>query len=90
LIAIGFVALLGCGTFYFSKKVGPKLAGSKGKNILVSDSISLGKNKTLHIVEIDNKKLLIGCTANSINTLTELSGSFQEILQTCQDDENES
>ena len=88
-LAIGFVALLGYGTFYFSKKIVPKLTASKGKSISIIDSVSLGQNKTLHIVEIENKKLLIGCTANSINTLSELSGTFREILQTCQDNENE-
>ena len=89
MLAIGFVALLGCGTFYFSKKVAPKLSASKGKSISIVDSVSLGQNKTLHIVEIDNKKLLIGSTPQSINTLAELPGSFQEVLQTCQDDTNE-
>ena len=88
-LAICFVVLLGYGTFYFSKKIVPKLTASKGKSISIIDSISLGQNKTLHIVEIENKKLLIGCTANSINTLSELSGTFREILQTCQDDKNE-
>jgi flagellar biogenesis protein FliO len=89
MLAIGFVALLGYGTFYFSKKVIPKLAASKGKNILISDSVSLGQNKTLHIVEIENKKLLIGCAGNSINTLADLSMSFTDISQAYQDNENE-
>lgn len=88
-LAIGFVALLGYGTFYFSKKVIPKLSVSKGKKIVISDSVSLGQNKTLHIIEIENKKLLIGCTSNNINTLAELSVTFQETLETFQEDENE-
>ena len=89
LVALGLVALLGYGTFYFSKKIAPKLASSKGKGMSITDSLSLGQNKTLHIVEIGNKKLLVGCTANSINTLSELPGAFQEALQTYQGPENE-
>lgn len=88
-LAIGFVALLGYATFYFSKKVVPKLTASKGKSITITDSVSLGQNKTLHVVEIGNKKLLIGCTSNSINTLSDLSATFQEVLQTYQEDKND-
>lgn len=41
--------------------------------IVVLSTTPLGQNKNLHIVEINDKKLLIGATPNSINMIKELS-----------------
>ena len=47
-----FVGLLAVAVFFLSKKVLPKIAHKTGKNILVTETVQLGRNKTLHLVKI--------------------------------------
>lgn len=79
--AIFLVAILGVGAFYFTRKLVPKLSMQRGKNISVIESVSLGPNKMLHLIEVgDNHRLLVGSTNQSINLLTHVSGSVFEQL----------
>lgn len=40
--------------------------------VLVVSTTPLGQNKSLHVIEIDNKRLLVGATQNSITLIKEL------------------
>ena len=71
---IVMVAALGIAAYYLSKKVLPKLSITQGKEIRVLETIQLGQNKTLHLVQVgEDRKILIGSTSQNINTLIELS-----------------
>ena len=73
-IAIFFVIVLGFGAFYFSKKLVPRLTAMRGKNISVVETIHLGQNRTLFVLEIGTgQKLLIGSTNNAINFLSDVT-----------------
>ncbi len=73
-IAILFVIVLGFGAFYFSKKLVPRLTAMRGKNISVIETIHLGQNRTLFVLEIGiGQKLLIGSTNNAINFLADVT-----------------
>ena len=73
-IAIFFVIVLGFGAFYFSKKLVPRLTAMRGKNISVVETIHLGHNRTLFVLEIGTgQKLLIGSTNNAINFLADVT-----------------
>jgi len=79
---IFIVAVLGGGLYYFSKKFAPKFASSRGKNISIIESLSIGPGKQLHLVKVcENQKLLIGTTNNSINILADLSYSVSDQLK---------
>ncbi len=73
-IAIFFVIVLGFGAFYFSKKLVPRLTSIRGKNISVIETIHLGQNRTLFVLEIGTgQRLLIGSTNNAINFLSDVT-----------------
>lgn len=48
---------------------------------MVLSTTQLGQGKNLHVIEIDNKRLLIGVTPNSINLIKELD-KIDEIKET--------
>lgn len=73
-LAIGFVVLLGCGAWYVSKKFGPKLAITRGKEVRITETIHLGTHRALHMVEVGGRhKFLIGSTNTNINILADVS-----------------
>ncbi|MGD9579780.1 MAG: flagellar biosynthetic protein FliO [Vampirovibrionia bacterium] len=50
-----------------------------GNKFKILSSTSLGQGKSIHLVEIRGRQLVIGCTNNSINILTEF-GDFDEFV----------
>ena len=72
-----FVGLLAVAVFFLSKKVLPKIAHKTGKNILVTETVQLGRNKNLHLVKInDNQTMLIGSTNENINLIADVTVSL--------------
>ena len=59
-----------------TKLLGRRLSVRSGgnKNIKILESVSLGQNKTLLIVEAAGKTLLIGITSGQISLISELDG----------------
>jgi flagellar biosynthetic protein FliO len=57
------------------------LTGSSGNKFKILSSTTLGQGKSVHLVEIKGKQLVIGCTNNSINILTEFN-DFDEFVET--------
>jgi len=52
-----------------------KMNGSDDTRVSVISSTPLGNNKTLHIVELDGKRMLLGASPNSIDLIKDL-GSY--------------
>lgn len=62
--------------------VGAKTVQSQLKNydlskVIVLSTTQLGQGKNLHVIELNNKRYLIGATQNSINLIKELEDSKQ-------------
>lgn len=49
----------------------------------------LGSNKSLHLIEIANRKLIIGVTANNINLISEISNNSQKNSTLAEPNNNE-
>ncbi len=85
LLALGFILLLAYLTL--SKGVGKLVARSQqGKDIKVVERIGLDQRKSLFLVEVDGRRLLIGTSDNGMTTLADLSqgsGSrpFADVMQ---------
>ena len=73
MLAIAITIALGITAIYFSKKILPKIAKSSGKTISVIETVHLGPRKSLHIIEIGNRRILIGSTNENINTLADIT-----------------
>jgi flagellar biosynthetic protein FliO len=77
--AVFLVVILGTGAFYLTRKVIPKLSMSKGKNISVIETVSLGPNRRIHLIEVGgSQRLLLGSTNQSINLLAHVGDSIPE------------
>jgi flagellar biosynthetic protein FliO len=75
LFAVLLVIVLGAAAIYISKKVLPQLTNLPGKKIRVIETLALGQRKTVHLLEVDNRRFLIGCTADSITKLADMTDS---------------
>lgn len=64
--------------FFIIKKYSSKLNLAKDNNLKVVGKSSLSTKNHLYIVEIDNKKLLLGATDSNVNLITELNSEKQQ------------
>lgn len=71
MVAVFVVVVLGVAALYVSKKVVPKFTHMQGKKIKVTETLHLGSRKTLYLVEIEGRRLLIGSTSDRITTLAD-------------------
>jgi flagellar biogenesis protein FliO len=75
-----------------------KLNQISNNTFKIISTVQLGPNKTLHLIEINNKQLIIGCTQDKINLITEMnkneesssSAPHNDLLQTLLADKNSS
>lgn len=74
-VLIGFAVILYL-AYMAAKLMGKRLSLKSGgnKNIKILESVSLGQNKALMIVQAADKILLIGITAGEISLISELDG----------------
>jgi flagellar protein FliO/FliZ len=74
-LIIGFAIILYLAyiaTKFLGKRMTIKSSGNK--NIKIIESVSLGQNKSMMIIETAGTVMLIGITANGINLISELDG----------------
>lgn len=75
--AVIFIVVLGGIAVYLSKKIMPKFRPMSGNDINVRETIHLGPNKTVHLVEVGEKTFFIGSTSDSITMLADVSKSLE-------------
>lgn len=73
LIMTFIIALFGGGFWWFVRKYSKGLLVGKGRFITILETIPLGPRKTVHLLEVGHKKLLIGSTPDSIRLLADLT-----------------
>ena len=75
--AISIVIILGVCAYWFTRKFVPKLTRVQGKDVSILETIPLGSNRNLYLLEIGSgRKLLIGGTNENINLLADVTGSL--------------
>jgi flagellar biosynthetic protein FliO len=79
ILAILFVLALFIVAIYVSKKLLPKISNLQGKEIHIIETIHLGPRKAVHLLEIENRRFLIGSTNESITKLADLSGNLKDL-----------
>lgn len=86
MLSLAVVATLAIGAMYLSKKVLPKVSGITGKRVKVIETVSLGGRRTVHLLQVDSRQILIGSTQNTITRLAEISGETQDAAPAKTDD----
>lgn len=67
------VLVLGAALIFVSKRIAPRLAQQSGKKIQVVETAHLGHRKTVHLLKVGGKMVLIGCTNENITMLSEIN-----------------
>jgi flagellar biosynthetic protein FliO len=71
--AIIIVIILCVAIIFISKKLLPKISNLSGRRIQIIETVHLTQRKSLHLVKVDDRQLLIGSTNENITKLAELT-----------------
>ena len=78
-LAVLFVLALFIAAIYVSKKLLPKITNLPGKEIRIVETVHLGPRKAVHLLEIGNRRFLIGSTNENITKLADLAGDLTDL-----------
>ena len=79
MVSVLFLVALGTGGIYISKRFLPKITNLSGKEIRIVETVHLGQRKALHLLEIGERRFLIGSTNENITRLADLTSNFTEL-----------
>jgi flagellar biosynthetic protein FliO len=79
IISILFLIALGVGGIYVSKRFLPKITHMSEKEIRIIETVHLGPRKSVHLLEIGERRFLIGSTNENVTKLAELTNAFSEV-----------
>lgn len=79
MVSVLFLVALGAGGIYVSKRFLPKITNLSGKEIRIVETVHLGSRKAVHLLEIGERRLLIGSTNENITKLADLTSAFTEL-----------
>jgi len=73
LTAVFIVIVLGIVAIYFSRKLLPRIAHIPGREIRIIETAHIGPRRSLHIIKVAHRKLLIAATNETITKLADLT-----------------
>lgn len=79
MVSVLFLVALGAGGIYVSKRFLPKITNLSGKEIRIVETVHLGPRKAVHLLEIGERRFLIGSTNENITKLADLTSAFAEL-----------
>jgi flagellar biosynthetic protein FliO len=79
MVSVLFLVALGAGGIYISKRFLPKISNLSGKEIRIVETVHLGPRKAVHLLEIGERRFLIGSTNENITKLADLTSAFTEL-----------
>lgn len=78
MLAVFIVLLLGIAAVYTSKKLGSRIANAPGKEVRMLETLYLGSRKSIHLIKIGNRRIVIGCTTDRITKLAEMPDETEQ------------
>ncbi len=79
MLAVLFVIGLGAAAIYASKKLLPKITNLPGKEIRIVETVHLGPRKAVHVLEVGNRRFLIGSTNENVTKLADITSDFADL-----------
>src|SRR4030043_97942 len=73
MLSVLLVLALGVAAIYISRKVLPRITNLPGKEIRVIETVHLGQRKTIHLLKIGSRLLLVGSTNENITKLADVT-----------------
>jgi len=77
--AVLLVLVLIVAVVYVSRKLLPKITNLPGKEIRIIETSHLGPRRTIHVIEVGGRRLLIGSTNENITKLADLSSDLTDL-----------
>lgn len=78
MLSLVIVIALAIGAMVASKKILPKISGISSKRVKVIETVSLGSRRAVHLLQIGNRKILIGSTQNTITRLADIPDEISD------------
>jgi flagellar biogenesis protein FliO len=78
MVSVLFLVALGAGGIYVSKRFLPKFTNLSGKEIRIAETVHLGPRKAVHLLEVGERRFLIGSTNEKITRLADLTSTLTE------------
>jgi flagellar biosynthetic protein FliO len=72
LASVAVIAALGAVAYFLLRRFGPRFKMAPTRRIRLLETLALGARKSVHLVEIDGRRLLLGSGRESISVLTQL------------------
>ena len=79
MVSLLFLVALGAAAIYISRRFLPKITNLSGKEIRIVETVHLGPRKAVHLLEIGNRRLLIGSTNENITRLADLEMEVNKV-----------
>jgi len=79
MVSVLFIVALGAAGIYVSKRFLPKITKLSGKEIRIAETVHLGPRKAVHLLEIGERRFLIGSTNENITRLADLTSTLTEL-----------
>jgi len=79
MVSLLFLVALGAAAIYVSRRFLPKITNLPGKEIRIAETVHLGPRKAVHLLEIGNRRLLIGSTNENITRLADLEMEVNKV-----------
>jgi flagellar biosynthetic protein FliO len=77
--AVLLVLVLIVAAVYVSRKLLPKITNLSGKEIRIIETAHLGPRRTIHVIEVGGRRLLVGSTNENITKLADLSSDLTDL-----------
>lgn len=72
MLAVLLVLALGAAAYYVSKKLGGKIVNLPNRRIRLVETLYLGSRKTLHLIKVGDRSIIIGTTPTTVNRIADL------------------
>jgi len=79
MVSVLFLVALGAAAIYVSKRFLPKITNLPGKEIRISETVHLGQRKAVHLLEVGERRFLIGSTNDNITKLADLEMEVNKV-----------
>lgn len=79
MVSVLFLLGLIIGGIYISKRFLPKITSISDKEIRIIETVHLGPRKSVHLLEIGDRRFLIGSTNENITRLADLTNAFSKV-----------
>jgi flagellar biosynthetic protein FliO len=79
MLSVLLVIVLGIALIYFLKRFSSRITGLSGKRIHIIETAPLGPRRMVHLVEVGNRRILIGSTNENITMLADVTEALRDV-----------